>query len=61
MIAQLAQQNQTRIANLESGQERIAASQEAFTATLNEISTKLDFLLAGDDFQEQPGNGDYDH
>ena len=58
-ITDLVYQNQARIANLEYAQERIAAGQEAFTATLVELSTKLDFLLAGNNHQEQPGNGDY--
>ena len=46
-------ENQARIENLESAQNQLLANQEAMNAKLDEILTKLDFLLAENDHKEQ--------
>ena len=52
-IAKLARENQARISNLEFAQERMASNQEAINATLEQISIKLDFILAENDHEQQ--------
>ena len=52
-ITDLIYQNQARIINLEAAQERISANQEAFNAMLEEISIKLDYILAENDASSQ--------
>ena len=52
-ITDLVYQNQARIINLEAAQERISANQEAFNAMLEEISIKLDYILAENDASSQ--------
>ena len=52
-IADQVHENQRRITKLETAQERMTAAQEGTNQAIQEILTKLDFLLAESDYTEQ--------